>query len=100
ITVGLILVTLDGLAAKPLAEAWASAPPGQRARPLRALLAFETRNFALAALFNVLFAGVTFVLYGLAVAWSRRYPSWLGWVAVAGRVGADGRPRPPAAARE
>jgi hypothetical protein len=27
---------------------------------------------------------VTFVLYGLAVAWSRRYPRWLGWVVVAG----------------
>jgi hypothetical protein len=28
----------------------------------------QTINFALAALFNILFAGVTFILYGLAVA--------------------------------
>jgi hypothetical protein len=87
ITVGLILVTMDGLAARQLAEAWASAPPGERAAALRVLLAEETINFALAALFNILFAGVTFVLYGLAVAWSRRYPSWLGWVAVVAGVG-------------
>jgi hypothetical protein len=28
---------------------------------------------------------VTFILYGLAVAWSQLYPRWLGWVVV--RVG-------------
>jgi hypothetical protein len=87
ITVGLILVTLDGLAAPRLAEAWATAPPGEQATALRLVLAQETLNFALAALFNILFAGVTFILYGLAVAWSRLYPRWLGWVAVAAGVG-------------
>jgi hypothetical protein len=87
ITVGLILVTMDGIAARQLAEGWATAPPAERAAALRVLLAEETINFALAALFNILFAGVTFVLYGLAVAWSRRYPSWLGWVAVVAGIG-------------
>jgi hypothetical protein len=87
VTVGLILVTLDGVAAKHLAEAWASAPAGERAAALRLVLASETLNFALAALFNILFAGVTFVLYGLAVAWSRLYPRWLGWVVVVAGVG-------------
>ena len=87
ITVGLILVTLDGLAAKQIAEAWATAPPEERAAALRLVQAEETINFALAALFNILFAGVTFVLYGLAVAWSRRYPRWLGWVVVVAGVG-------------
>jgi hypothetical protein len=87
ITVGLILVTLDGIAAKQLAEAWATAPPGERAAALRLLLASETFNFALAALFNILFAGVTFILYGLAVAWSRQYPRWLGWVVVIAGIG-------------
>jgi hypothetical protein len=28
---------------------------------------------------------VTFILYGLAVAWSQLYPGWLGWVV--GRAG-------------
>jgi hypothetical protein len=87
ITVGLILVTLDGIAAKQLAEAWATAPTAERAAALRLVLASETINFALAALFNILFAGVTFILYGLAVAWSRLYPRWLGWVVVVAGTG-------------
>jgi Domain of unknown function (DUF4386) len=87
ITVGLVLVTLDGLAAKQLAEAWAAAPPDEQAAALRLVLAEETINFALAALFNILFAGVTFILYGLAVAWSRVYPRWLGWVVVVAGIG-------------
>jgi hypothetical protein len=87
VTVGLILVIIDGIAAKQLADAWAAAPPEERAVALRVVLASETINFSLAALFNILFAGVTFILSGLAVAWSRRYPRWLGWVAMAAGVG-------------
>jgi Domain of unknown function (DUF4386) len=87
ITVGLVLVTLDGLAAKQIAEAWATAPPEEQAAALRLVPAEETINFALAALFNILFAGVTFILYGLAVAWSRVYPRWLGWVVVVAGIG-------------
>jgi hypothetical protein len=47
---------------------------------LRVVLAEEAINFAVAALFNILFAGVTFILLGLAVAWSGEYPGWLGWL--------------------
>jgi hypothetical protein len=87
VTVGLILVTLDGVAAKHIAEAWAAAPPEEEAAALRIVLAEETINFALVTLFNILFAGVTFILYGLAVAWSRMYPPWLGWVVVVAGLG-------------
>jgi hypothetical protein len=87
ITVGLILVTLDGIAAKHIAEAWATAPPEEEAAALRLVLAEETLNFSLAALFNILFAGVTFILYGLAVAWSGLRPRWLGWVVVVAGLG-------------
>ena len=87
VTVGVILVILDGVAAKQLAEAWAAAPPDERAGALRLVLAGETINFALAAGFNILFAGFTFVLYGLAVAMSRQYPRWLGWIVVAAGAG-------------
>src|SRR5918999_1989000 len=48
ITVGLILVTVDGLAAKHLADAWAAAPPAEEISALRIVLAEETINFALA----------------------------------------------------
>lgn len=90
IAVGVVLVILDGVAAKQLAEEWATAPAGEQAAALRVVLANETTNFALAALFNILFAGVTFILYGLAVALSDVYPRWLGWVAVIAGLGSIG----------
>jgi hypothetical protein len=40
----------------------------------------ETINFALASLFNMSFAGVPFILFGLAIARAGTYPRWLGWV--------------------
>jgi Domain of unknown function (DUF4386) len=86
-TVGLLLVTLDGLAAKQLAEAWATASPDEQATAVRLVQAQEISNFALLSLFNLLFAGVAFVLYGLAVALSRTYPRWLGWAAVVAAAG-------------
>ena len=82
VTVGVVLVIVDGVAAKHLADAWEAAPPEEAAAALRVVLAEEAINFALAALFNILFAGVTFILLGLAVAWSGEYPGWLGWVVV------------------
>jgi hypothetical protein len=86
VTVGLVLLAIDGVAAKHLAEAWAAAP-GDKAPALQALLAEEAINFALGTLFYILFAGVTFVLLGLAVAWSGAYPPWLGWTVVVAGVG-------------
>jgi hypothetical protein len=87
VTVGVVLVIVDGVAAKHLADAWAVAPPGEAAAALQVVVAEEAINFALAALFNILFAGVTFILLGLAVAWSKEYPGWLGWVVVVAGVG-------------
>ena len=87
VTVGVILVIVDGVAAKHLADAWEAAPPNQAAAALGVVVAEETINFALASLFNILFAGVTFILLGLAVAWSKEYPGWLGWVVVVAGVG-------------
>src|SRR5215216_5158525 len=87
VTVGVILVIVDGVAAKHLADAWEAAPPEEGAAALRVVLAEEAINFALAALFNILFAGITFILLGLAVAWSGEYPVWLGWVVVVAGVG-------------
>lgn len=81
-TIGLILVILDGVAAPQLADEWAAAPPGEQAVALGLVHLNETINFALASLFNLVFAGVTFILFGLAVAAGEAYPRWLGWVAL------------------
>ncbi len=86
VTVGLILVTLDGVAAPQLAEEWAGASTDQQATALALVHVQETLNFALASLFNLLFAGATFILLGLAVAFSDVYPTWLGWIVVAAGV--------------
>ena len=84
VAVGLVLVILDGVAARQLAEDWAAAPAAEQATALRILAANETMNFALASLFNILFAGVAFILFGLAVAASEGYPRWLGLFVVLG----------------
>jgi hypothetical protein len=86
-TVGLVLLSIDGVAANHLAQAAATAPPIEQVAALHALLAEEAINFALGTLFYILFAGVTFVLLGLAVAWSRVYPRWLGWIVVVAGAG-------------
>lgn len=81
-TIGLVLVILDGVAARQLAQEWAGASASERQVALGLAHANETINLALASLFNFVFAAVTFILFGLAVAFSDRYPRWLGWVAV------------------
>jgi hypothetical protein len=87
VTVGVILVIVNGVAAKHLADAWEAAPPDQAAAALRVVVAEEAINVAVAAPFNILLAGVTFILLGLAVAWGGEYPVWLGWVAVVAGIG-------------
>jgi hypothetical protein len=74
-----VLVILDGVAARQLAQEWAATSPGARAVALSLVHVNETMNFALASLFNFVFAAVTFILFGLAVALSDVYPRWLGW---------------------
>jgi hypothetical protein len=86
-TVGVILVIIDGVAAKHLAEDWAQAPPAEAAAALRVVLGEETINFALAALFNILFAGVTFILLGFAVVISGGHPGVPAWAVVVAGVG-------------
>lgn len=79
--IGLVLVILDGVAARQLAQEWAAAS-GDRAVALGLVHVNETINLALASLFNFEFAAVTFILFGLAVALSDNFPRWVGWVAV------------------
>jgi hypothetical protein len=73
-----VTVVLDGVAAKQLADRWAAAPEAEKVVALTAVSTNETLNLALAGLFNLSFAGVPFLLFGLAVAISGAYPRWLG----------------------
>jgi hypothetical protein len=65
--------------------------PGDRSIALGLVHANETINFARASLFNLVFAGVTFILFGLAVALSDVYPRWLGWVVLVAGSARSGR---------
>lgn len=89
-TIGVADVLLDGIAAPQLAQEWAAAPPDQRATALSLVQVSETMNFALASALNFVFAGVTFILFGLAVALSDVYPRRLGWVVVLAGVASIG----------
>jgi hypothetical protein len=84
---GVVLLSLDGFAAKHLADSWLSAAPGARSPALAAFRAEDSINFALLSPLNLVFAGFTFVLFGLAAALSQLYPAWLGWAAAIGGAG-------------
>jgi hypothetical protein len=90
VTVGMITVILDGVAAKTLADQWAVAPDSEKTLALHLVSANETINFAIAGLFNMSFAGVPFILLGLAIALSQAFPRWLGWTAAAAGSGSIG----------
>lgn len=85
--VGMVLLILDGVAAKQLADQWAAAPASDKQTALALFAAHETENFALAGLFNMAYAGVPFVLFGLALTRSAAYPHVLGWIAVVAGTG-------------
>ena len=82
-----VWMALDAVAMKHLADAFVSAPPTERATAFRTATALERMSFALESFWFTLFWGITFILYGLAVALSDHYPKWLGWVAAICGVG-------------
>jgi hypothetical protein len=76
--------SISGFGLAALASAWASAPPSERAHLLRvgdALLYILHGTWPNVHSF---FHGLPFVVAGAAVALSRRYPAWIGWVGAAG----------------
>ncbi len=87
-TVHVVFFSIDGYALKGAADAWAAAPGSKREGLLRAgdlVLLLQNSQFVSAI---ALVLGLPFVLFGLAVAFSRIYPAWLGWVATAAGTGA------------
>jgi len=76
--------SISGVGLTALASAWAAAPASEQANLLRV---GDTLLYLLNGTWRSVhsyFHGVPFILSGLAVALSRRYPVWLGWVGVAG----------------
>ena len=76
--------SISGFGLNALASAWASAPAAEQSNLLRV---GDTLLYLLNGTWRSVhsyFHGVPFILSGAAVALSRRYPAWLGWVGVAG----------------
>jgi hypothetical protein len=86
-TLHIIDASINGFGLAALAHAWATAPAPEQANLLRdgdMLLRILGGTWASVITF---FHGVPFILLGLAVVFSRRYPAWLGWVGVGGGLG-------------
>ena len=79
--------TLNAVVLEGLARAWAAAPTGERAALVQdGDLLLRVLDGTWAGVIT-LYHGLPFVLAGLAVALSPRYPAWLGWIGVIGGTG-------------
>ena len=77
-----VLIGVDGIASKAVNNAWAAAPASEKAVALRIAVALEEVDVGIFSLWIILFFGLTFVVFGLAIAISSSFPKWLGWIAV------------------
>lgn len=78
-----VLIAVDGFTSKVVHGAWASASEPEKAVALRVAEALEQIDVGIFSVYIIVFFGSTFMLYGLAVAKSGRFPQWLGWAACA-----------------
>jgi len=83
----IVLFAIDGIASQRLAIVWAKAAGAERDIAWQVSQSNQYVGFGIYALWIMIFFGLTFVAYGLAVACSREYPRWLGWIAVAAGIG-------------
>ena len=74
-----VTIATDGIAIKAVADTWASS---QDPALFQAAYVLEQINLGIFSIVIFVFFGVTFILYGLAVALSDVYPKWLGWAAL------------------
>ena len=86
VTLHVVDGTLNAVALEGLARAW-SAPTAERAALTRDGDLLRRMLDGTWAGVITLYHGLPFLLAGLAVAMSRRYPAWLGWIGVIGGGG-------------
>ena len=75
-----MLQAVDGVAPKWAVDTWARAPADQEVAAFSAAAALRWTEYALQS-FSFILLGLTFILYGVAIALGTVYPRWLGWVA-------------------
>lgn len=80
------LQAVDGVALKVVVDRWAAAEGAERTRAFEAAFAVRQVEIGLASLTGLTF-GLTITVFGVAMLLGRRFPAWLGWVALAGGLG-------------
>jgi hypothetical protein len=76
-----VLQAVDGVALKRAVDAWASAPAAQQTAAFAAAEAVRWIEIAMNS-FSFFLAGLTLLLFGLAIALGSVYPRWVGLIAV------------------
>jgi len=76
-----VLQAVDGVALKRAVDAWASAPADQQTAAFAAAEAIRWIEIAMNS-FSFFLAGLTLLLFGLAIALGSVYPRWVGLIAV------------------
>ena len=82
-----VSTSMDGFAMKPLALDWAAAPTSDAASALRLADAVQVVDFGIWSMGILVLFGMAFACFGGALVISGRFPTWLGWMAVASGVG-------------
>ena len=80
-----MLQAVDGVALKWAVDTWASAPADQEVAAFSAAAALRWTEYSLQS-YSFILLGLTFILYGAAIALGTIYPRWLGWIAVGSGV--------------
>src|ERR687886_2843324 len=80
-----MLQAVDGVALKWAVDTWASAPADQETAAFSAAAALRWTEYSLQS-YSFILLGLTFILYGAAIALGTIYPRWLGWVAMGSGV--------------
>jgi hypothetical protein len=75
-----MLQAVDGVALKWAVDTWASAPADQETAAFSAAATLRWTEYSLQS-FSFILLGLTFILYGVAIALGTIYPRWLGWIA-------------------
>ena len=80
-----MLQAVDGVALKWAVDTWASAPADQEVAAFSAAQALRWTEYSLQS-YSFILLGITFILYGAAIALGTVYPRWLGWLAMGSGV--------------
>jgi hypothetical protein len=75
-----VLQAVDGITLKRAVDAWASAPVDQQTAVFAAAEAVRWTEIGMNSL-SFFLAGLTLFIYGVAIAFSRVYPRWVGLIA-------------------